>query len=390
MAWFPSQWNTSNEGWKFEIVSLLAVIGGSTIEKHKQAITASRLGVIPRLLPAPDTLLNTDRPLRLPSVKDVTVYGVHSGTHTNELNFFANIIHNVESLASYEFRLYSITYGPKEHDVEKIDKTGEKDVENIGNTVKKDVFIPVKTLSMLNAVTVFSIIMTIGLFILAGISYDGVALIGLVSMSLSTSAACLSAQWRPKLNTRPNRTDVPPGDVAIKTRGGAIIIVQCQEEITRELYLGMDTCQYTFTGQAHQALLATSTILLMAAIIFFSNCGRTMQVAVGVAYIILNILYWVMALLQSPQKASWDIDRYHIETLLKDDKPKSFTEVLWYAVRETKCIDWIKNAGLAPGTESWNRWLQEALKNCDNPEWDAVGAKNQLMKEAARNEKEQK
>ncbi|KAL4896901.1 hypothetical protein BDV59DRAFT_169324 [Aspergillus ambiguus] len=380
MAWFPSQLGADEQGWKFDIVSLLAVIGGSTIEKHKQVITASRLGVIPRLLPAPDTLLNTDRPLRLPSVKDVTVYGVYSGTHTNELNFFANLIHeDIESLQQYEFRTYCITYRDENMDMGKTEEGAED----------KDVYIPVRTISKLNFVTVISILMTIGLFIWAGVIHDGVALIGLVSMSLSTSAACLSSQWRPKLPKRRPGGAVPLGDVVIKTRGGAFVVVHCKEEITRELYLGMDVCEYVYEGTRHQLLLASSTILLMGAIIFFSNCGRTMQIAVGVAYIILNILYWLIALLPSTQHETWDLDRYKIEELPKQEpQPQIFTEALWYAIRETKDIEWVKKARLAPDTKHWDGWLQEALDNCEDAHWDAVAAKNRWMSLAAEEKRE--
>ena len=370
MAWFPSTLDSGEQRWKFDIVSLLAVIGGSTIEKHKQTITASHLGTVPRLLPAPDTLLDTDRPLRLPSVKDVVVVGVYSGTHTTELNFFANVIHDVESLQPFEFRSYRIKYS-------------NEDVEKTEDAVEKEVHVPVRTMSALNAVTVLSILMTIGLFIWAGVIHDGVALIGLASMSLSTSAACLSAQWRPKLSKRPPGGKVPPGDVVIKTRGGAFLVVHCQEEITRELYGGMEVCQYVYTGRRHQLLLASSTVLLMASIIFFSNCGRTMQIAVGVAYIILNILYWAMALL-TPTQHTWDMRRYKVEETTEnpEDQPTNYTQVLWYAIRETKEIEWVKKGRMAPSTKHWDGWLEEAKAHCQDSSWDAVAAKDRWMGQA--------
>ncbi|KAL5357778.1 hypothetical protein BJX96DRAFT_182319 [Aspergillus floccosus] len=360
MAWFPTTLESGEQSWKFDIVSLLAVIGGSTIEKHKQAITASHLGTLPRLLPAPDTLLDTDRPLRLPSVKDVTVVGVYSGTHTTELNFFANVIHDVESLQPFEFRSYRIKYS-------------NEDVEKTEDAAKKEIHVPVRTMSTLNGVTVLSILMTIGLFIWAGVIHDGVALIGLACMSLSTSAACLSGQWRPKLSKRPPGGEVPPGDM---------------EEITRELYGGMEVCQYVYTGRRHQLLLASSTVLLMASIIFFSNCGRTMQIAVGVAYIILNILYWAMALL-TPTQHTWDMSRYKVEetTERPEDQPTNYTQVLWYAIRETQAIDWVRRGGMAPSTVHWDGWLDEAKAHCQDSSWDSVAAKDRWMSRAVAEKK---
>ncbi|KAF9889134.1 hypothetical protein FE257_007623 [Aspergillus nanangensis] len=366
MSWFPTTLDSGEQSWRFDIVSLLAVIGGSTIEKHKQSITASPFAGFPRLLPAPDTLLDTDRPIRLPSVGDVVIIGIYSGTRTNELNFFANVIHDAESLAPYEFRSYNITYATP--DIEKED------------AAKTEINIPVRTLSALNGVTVLSILMTVGLFVWAGVIHDGVALVGLFSMSLSTSTACLSGQWRPRLSKRPTGGRVPPGDLVIKTRGGAFIVVHCREEITRELYAGMDTCQYVFTGRPHQLLLASSTVLLMASIILFSNCGRTMQIAVGVVYIILNILYWAMALLTSPQH-TWDMRRYRVEET-QSVQTGNYTEVLWRAIRDTGEIKWVKKGDLAPATKYWKGWLKEAQDNCKNENWDAVAAKNRWMNKA--------
>jgi hypothetical protein len=86
MVWFPLNVDDGAVSWSFDIVGLLAVVGGSTIEKHAQAITASPFDNFPRLLPAPETMLETDRPARLPAVKDVTVVGVHSGNQFTELN----------------------------------------------------------------------------------------------------------------------------------------------------------------------------------------------------------------------------------------------------------------------------------------------------------------
>src|SRR4051812_23325620 len=110
MGWFPLAVNTDKPTWSFDIVGLLAVVGGSSIEKHAQAITASPFGGFPRLLPAPETMLDTDRPARLPAVKDVTVLGVHSGNHFTELNFFAEVIHRIGSLEPFEFQSFKISH----------------------------------------------------------------------------------------------------------------------------------------------------------------------------------------------------------------------------------------------------------------------------------------
>ncbi|GLA14064.1 hypothetical protein BDQ94DRAFT_145030 [Aspergillus welwitschiae] len=388
MGWFPTTLDSEAQSWRFDIVSLLAVIGGSSIEKHKQAITASPFAGFPRILPAPESLLDTDRPNRLPSVKEVTIIGVYSGTHFTELNFFANVIHKLEDLEEYEFQSYKIGYRKPKDAVESAAKADDVERGPKPNGVKQDeqsdnqnreVIVPLKPLCPLNLVTLISILMTIGLFIWAGMIHDGVALVGLAAMSLSTSAACLSAQWYPRLSTRTTKTQVIKGDIVMKTRNGAFIVVQCPEEITRELYGGAESCRYVFKTRGHQALLACSTVLLMAAIILFSNCGWTMQIAVGVAYIILNILYFALALLIEPGD-TWDLSRYEIEQA-KPKKTGNYTRALWEAIQKTGETGWVRNGGLAPSTHAWDEWLKEAKHKCDHPEteWDPETARDRLM-----------
>lgn len=376
MAWFPSTMASPEPTWSFGIVGLLAVLGGSTIEKYKQPITASHFGGFPRLLPAPNTLVNPDRPARLPSAKDVTVVGVYSGTLFSELNFFANVIHDIESLAPYEFRAYTIRYATG--DIESLKKRESR----------KGPRMPIRKFCPLNMVTLLSILMTAALIIWAGVIHDGPALVGLLTMSLSTCTACLSSQWYPKLSHRPTGGGVPPGDMVIKSRGGAFVVVHCTEEIARELYGGMETCEYAFNGRPHQMLLASSTILLMAGIILFSNAGKTMQIAIGVAYIILNILYWGISLLTTTAH-TWDTGRYVVDYEQGTFRHKpNYTEALWLAIHATGEVDWVEKGGLAPSTKYWKGWLNEAKSHSMDKDWDAVAAKDRWMGLAAAEHKE--
>ncbi|KAJ6032095.1 hypothetical protein N7540_002827 [Penicillium herquei] len=365
MVWFPLKVDDEEVTWSFDIVGLLAVVGGSAIEKHAQAITASPFGSFPRLLPAPETMLDTDRPPRLPAVKDVTVVGVHSGNQFKELNFFADVIHDVNGLVPYQFQSYHITHQ-------------KKDPEKSGGPPADKAHIPLHKFCPLNIVTFASILMTIALFVWAGVEHDAVGLLGLGCMSLSTSFACMSAQWRPKLSVRNVKGDVPPGDVVIRTRSGAFIAVKCEEEIARELYAGTEVCDYVFRGRFHQSLLGASTILLMAAIIFFSNSSWKIQIAVGLAYIILNLAYWAMALLTEP-KQTWNMEaRYNVE-VLEDVVRTNFTQVLWDSIQATGKIGWIKKTHAAPATKNWDGWLNEAKANWNNKEWKAEEARDRWM-----------
>jgi hypothetical protein len=73
-VWFPVVRN-NEAGWRLDIVSLLAVIGESSIESHSQALTSSWTCVLPRIIPAPQVLLKPSRPTRMP-VTNAVVVGV--------------------------------------------------------------------------------------------------------------------------------------------------------------------------------------------------------------------------------------------------------------------------------------------------------------------------
>lgn len=431
MGWFPTE-REKPDGWKFDIVSLVAVIGESTIERHTQLITASSFSYLPRLIPAPQTLLKTVRPERLPPVKDIEIFGVHSGTKVGELNFFADVIHRIRELKPYEFRKYTIrkkypvlgiTPGqrnatfqgnsgyvdPEEshhsrcHDNEDqalemaergTNKTSKKSRNNNRSyTTPSDIVInnPFQIWSLLTLVTTVSVLITAGLFIWAAFIEDGVAMIAIGTVSLSTSISCWANKWHPTLSSRPTNNVVPPGDIVIKTRKGAFVVVHCNEDVTRELYTCADSCRYKFEDGALQWMLGISTVLLMASIIFFSNCGWVMQGAIGIAYIILNMLYWVIPFVMSNEK-TWDLSLYQQEhdeekDRILDEEP-SYTKTLWYAIRETGRVDWVQRGGAAPNTGFWGKWLELAMKNIEVENWDAVGEKNRLMEEATREAEE--
>lgn len=419
MAWFPAD-RSKGDGWKFDIVSLIAIIGESTIERHIQLITASRFSWIPRLIPAPQVLLKTKRPERLPPVKDIEIFGVHSGTKVTELNFFADVIHRIRELKPYEFRRYTIekrkspangsitgqngnvnggTGGGQVNDGDagqglgraeegRINMCAEhNETHHANNTAPSEIVIknPFQW-NLLTIVTTVSILMTIGLFIWAALIHDGVAMIAIGTMSMSTCISCMANKWYPTLSPRPTSNEVPPGDVVIKTRKGAFIVAHCNEEVTRELYTCADTCQYTFDDGALQSMLGISTFLLIASIIFFTNCGWTMQTAIGMAYIILNMMYWVIPFVMGDDDKTWDLSLYQQNHDEKKDrilKPgQTYTQALWYAIHETRSVDWVTSGGFAPGTGFWGEWLDLASKNLENEHWDAVGEKDRLMRKA--------
>ena len=105
-SWFPAG-RAHEPGWRFDAVGLLAVLGEASMTRHAQALTSSRLCMLPRLMPAPATFIKSSRPLRLPS-PPATVIGVFSGTRVNELNYFADMIHPISDLKPFQVEVYNI------------------------------------------------------------------------------------------------------------------------------------------------------------------------------------------------------------------------------------------------------------------------------------------
>ena len=161
--------------------------------------------------------------------------------------------------------------------------------------------------------------------------------------------------------------------------------MKCNENVAQELYTGTEECNYNASTQTYRFLVGLGTFLLMVSVVLLGNCNFTMQAAIGVSYIVLNGAFWVISLLNKDK--FWDLSAYEVTDITPDDAKNadvdstdtfegkaSFTRTMWYAIRETKRIGWVKKSGAAPTTPEWDKWLniaeQEALK--ENRGWNAV------------------
>lgn len=104
-AWFP----VTKGDWGLDAVTLLAVIGESSITDHAQPVTASVLCLLPRILPAPQALLKPTRPIRLPDYS-AKMAGVYSGVVSDSVGFFANIIHPLEDQRPFSFQVLEVKH----------------------------------------------------------------------------------------------------------------------------------------------------------------------------------------------------------------------------------------------------------------------------------------
>ncbi|KAI0417808.1 hypothetical protein F5X98DRAFT_339635 [Xylaria grammica] len=473
-AWFSSD-GADGEGpmgWRLDVVTLLAVIGESSIAEHAQIMTASILCLLPRLIPAPQALLKPTRPQRLPETT-AKMTGVYSGVVLDTVGFFANIIHPLDQLQPFAFKVLEIKHTDKNHaggmsvpqsnesisflrrfrsngrtntnlsvaksirgpPADALDdepptvqgrSTGSSvafsaDVEagpdppprgitrrvtmkekvqdfvanpTLANSAKRPA-IPATLYSPMHILEVFSAILTFAIIAFAAVHKDGTAIIAVTLMAAASSIVGWASWWRPILMNRSHTNKVPEGDVIIRTREGAFLLIKCTEEVARELYSGTEECEYRVSGQAYRVLMGLGTFLLMASVILLGNCKWKSQIFVSAAYVTLNGLYWTMGLL--PKHLFWDLSRYdfrdvtppeaqHADSTTDPTDPregtKSFTRTLWWAIRETKRTAWVQRSGAAPGTPQWQMWLAEAeaAAKAGNKNWPSVARKDEIMR----------
>ncbi|KAI0388553.1 hypothetical protein F5Y17DRAFT_196298 [Xylariaceae sp. FL0594] len=479
LAWFASDGENDQgpAGWRLDVVTLLAVIGESSIAEHAQTITASVLCLLPRIIPAPQALLKPTRPQRLPETT-ARMTGVHSGVVLDTVGFFANIIHPLDSFQPFAFKVLEITHtdrnsaGGIEVPHTKVNghqsllsrlrergrtNTGMSSGKSIGGppvdafipmeegnsrlrgratgmsvgfsgdveagpdappqmiqrrpTMKEKVqdfvanptlanmsrrpAIPATLYSPIHILEIFSALLTYALIGFAVSQQDGTAIIAISLMGLASSVVGWASWWRPLLMHRSHTNKVPKGDVIIRTREGAFLLIKCTEEVARELYSGTEECEYHVGGQAHRVLMGIGTLLLMVSVILLGNCKWKTQLFIGSSYIALNGLYWTMGLL--PKRLFWDLGRYQFKDVTPPEARnadrttdpsdpregvKSFTRTLWFAIRETQRIAWVTRSGAAPNTPQWQMWLAEAeaAAKAGNKNWPAVARKDEIMK----------
>jgi hypothetical protein len=476
-----SDWFTSVEGpsgWRLDVVTLLAVIGESSIADHSQAITASVLCLLPRIIPAPQALLKGTRPARMPETA-AKMTGVYSGVSLDSVGFFANIIHPLDEFAPFGFKVLRISHvdqnqagglevplspttsgsrfgsffgrlqgkSDNQLSVPKLNKipgppsseadfggggvtstTGVKfrgsDVEaqapvpgitrrqtvkerltdyianpslanpTLANNAKRPA-IPAALWSPVHILSVFSMLLTFSIIGFAIKFQDGTAIVAVALISIASSIVGAASWWQPILMSRSHTNKVPDGDVVIRTREGAFLIIKCTENVARELYAGTEECKYRVGGQWYKVLMGIGTFLLMASVILLGNCSWNSQLFIGGSYISLNGMYWAMGLL--PKKYFWDLSRYQVDDITPRDSRdahkttdendpregvKSFTRTLWYCVRETERTAWVERSGAAPSTPQWKAWLAEAEQaaKSGNRQWPSIARKDELMR----------
>ena len=356
------------DDWSLDVVNILAFLGEHNIIACSQQICISWLCFLPRLIPAPQGLL-AQRPKKLASEDETPVTGVFSGANRPALQYFGHMLHSDGSgLSPFTTRVLKIE---------------GNSVNETGN-LKRFPLRP-RLLSPINIVTILSCTMTIGLAGWALVLGDAVALTGILVMSFTTPLLCVGMRWRPRLirHHRPSRGQTPLGTVVIKSSNQCFTVVECGEYIAQLLYFHPDSIDYavsSFTGRGLSGTVGGLT--LVGFIVLLGNAVWTLKAALAVTYTVLNLWYWITAIL--PVRWSWhldfDVSKPHI---IKHD---TFEECLWTTIYITKASSWAREH--VPKTEAWNQWLYEAEKVAEDAieptSWDAMGRLNELVEENKR------
>jgi len=232
-CWFQAC-GEQHGGWHLDVVSLLAVIGESIIADQAQVITSTWACLLPRLVPAPQAFLRAERPRRLPPVPGVVVKNITGGSQVEELNYFANVIHEVDKLKQFELKVYTIDMQPEYSD-------------------KSSLVVSAVLFSSVHLLSFFSFMVTLALFIAACILHDGTAALGIAVLALQSSLACAAWLWTPQLAQRSDNAEIIPANIAIRTRGGAFIIIRCAEDVARSLYMGEEIADYLLAPRSSGA-----------------------------------------------------------------------------------------------------------------------------------------
>ena len=95
-------WLTSDSGF-------LAILGEGSLEPIAQVATLSYLIYLPRLIPAPQTFLKTQRPEKLETTSNAKVVGVHSGNASEDIHHVAHALHRGDKLAPNTVQCVMVT-----------------------------------------------------------------------------------------------------------------------------------------------------------------------------------------------------------------------------------------------------------------------------------------
>lgn len=193
---------------------------------------------------------------------------------------------------------------------------------------------------------------------------DGMAVLATILLSFLSTLVGFGCRWELVLPRRGSKRRVPPSDVVIKYPNGAFLVIKCNEDVARALYWQPEECKYLRTTRTYRLISLLGTLILMFGVIFLGNARINSQLGFAASYIVLNAAYWIVAAL--PQRWSWDLQCYKIKTenyRAGKSMKVTYATALWKAIAISGTTKWVRlSPGIAPATEQWDLWLEEAEK----------------------------
>jgi hypothetical protein len=144
---------------------------------HVHVITASFLGLLPRLLPAPQAFLKPIRPSRLPLNTNVDTVAVESGNVQRHLNYFADPLHEVDQRKGYTLQEVHVRHNDLHH----------------SHAIQS------KLLGPTGALSIFGIVLSVGLVLFALFIGDGTAIFAIGLLSLTSMLTGIGSRWSVQL-----------------------------------------------------------------------------------------------------------------------------------------------------------------------------------------------
>jgi hypothetical protein len=331
----------SRNGWRLDAVSILAVLGESNIRLNAHLICRSWTCLLPRLMPAPQGLLG-ERMRSLPHQESVAIVATTSGqSRKTGLNYLASIVHGCGTgERPYTVREYRIT------------KNGSQAAEQL----------QIRRNGPIHIVALVSFVFTIALLVWAVCIGDGPATIGIISMCLATSSISIGCKYHITETTRSKRAASTKEETVIFcNREGVFSVIHCTVGVAEQLYFSNEACDYLFSSQVGRMSGGiVGGLLLIISVVLFGNATWTMQVALALVYALLNVAYWVIAIL--PPAMSWDTSAY-TATKLAVDKPDTYTCAIYCAIKRSNSTAWILENDFLPETPLYKEWVIHAEEN---------------------------
>jgi hypothetical protein len=300
---------------------------------------------------------------------DAMTITVDSSRKLDYLNYFPDILHEFDNLSGFRLTMLDVRF--KRH--------------TQGAAINPRNWGPIAVLSIIGAM--FSLVL-IGLAIYTS---DGTAIVTISLISLAntfTGVACISATkdhtsmdsgslyFKTPAKAKKHVDPSSPEDLILRNDKGAFILVRCDTSVSRNLYFNQEHCVYLVGLLLPRITICLGICTFMAGVILLANCTWKLQAATGIAYIALNIGYWMAAVL--PARLSWDMSCYDVR-ILDMWEFETYTQALVRVIAETKTVAWARGTVMVPANKLWESWLDKAENYCKGNPWYSEGALGKLF-----------